>query len=51
MKKDQSPVIAMRLPEDIKQQLQRIAAEQSRTMAGQILHYVKAGLANEGEKK
>lgn len=49
MKKDQS--IAIRLPEDIKQQLQRIAAEQSRTMAGQILHYVKAGLANEGEKK
>ena len=39
-------VISMRMPSEIHQAIKARAAEESRTIAGQILHYLKQALAN-----
>jgi len=39
--------LTIRIPSDIDQQLRRLAAANTRTLAAQVLHYIKQGMANE----
>ena len=39
--------MTMRLPADVERELRKMAAANTRTLAAQILHYVKQGLENE----
>jgi hypothetical protein len=39
--------MTMRLPADVERELRKMAEANTRTLAAQILHYVKQGLAKE----
>ncbi len=39
--------LTIRIPSDIDQQLRRLAAANTRTLAAQVLHYIKQGVVNE----
>jgi predicted DNA-binding protein len=39
--------MTMRLPADVERELRKMAERNTRTLAAQILHYVKHGLAKE----
>lgn len=39
--------LTIRIPSDIDQQLRRLAAANTRTLAAQVLHYIKQGIENE----
>lgn len=39
--------LTIRIPSDIDQQLRRLAAANTRTLAAQVLHYIKQGVAHE----
>ena len=39
--------LTIRIPSDIDQQLRRLAAANTRTLAAQVLHYIKQGIDNE----
>lgn len=39
--------LTIRIPSDIDQELRRLAAANTRTLAAQVLHYIKQGVANE----
>lgn len=41
--------MSLRLPEDIHAQVMKAAQENTRTLAAQVLHFIKAGI--EGKKK
>lgn len=42
--------MTIRLPADVEIELRRQAEASTRTLAAQVLHYIKAGLANDGKK-
>lgn len=42
--------MTLRLPADVERELRRLAEENTRTLAAQILHYVKQGLQSEKAK-
>jgi hypothetical protein len=42
--------MTLRLPADVEIELRRMAEANTRTLAAQILHYVKQGLKNEKAK-
>ena len=39
--------LTIRIPSDIDQELRRLAAANTRTLAAQVLHYIKQGVASE----
>ena len=39
--------MTLRLPSDVERELRKMAEANTRTLAAQILHYVKQGLTNE----
>lgn len=39
--------LTIRIPSDIDQQLRTLAAANTRTLAAQVVHYIKQGMANE----
>jgi len=39
--------LTIRIPFDIDQELRKLAAANTRTLAAQVLHYIKQGMANE----
>ena len=39
--------MTIRLPSDIDQELRKLADANTRTLAAQVLHYIKQGIANE----
>ena len=39
--------LTIRIPADIDQELRKLAAANTRTLAAQVLHYIKQGVANE----
>ncbi|MEY4140139.1 MAG: hypothetical protein RLZZ371_2321 [Pseudomonadota bacterium] len=39
--------LTIRIPSDIDQELRKLAAANTRTLAAQVLHYIKQGVANE----
>lgn len=39
--------MTIRIPADIEQELRRQAEADTRTLAAQVLHYIKQGLAND----
>jgi hypothetical protein len=39
--------VKIRIPSDIDQELRKLAAANTRTLAAQVLHYIKQGMANE----
>jgi predicted GIY-YIG superfamily endonuclease len=39
--------VTVRIPDDVKEQLHQRADENTRTLAAQVLHYIKQGMANE----
>lgn len=39
--------MTIRIPHDVDQELRRLAAANTRTLAAQVLHYIKQGIANE----
>lgn len=41
--------MTIRLPADVESKLRQVAAANTRTLAAQILHYIKAELAKEGK--
>jgi hypothetical protein len=41
--------MTIRLPADIEHELRKMAEANTRTLAAQILHYVKQGLTKEGK--
>lgn len=43
--------MTMRLPSDVDRDLRKMAEQSTRTLAAQILHYVKLGLSNELQAK
>jgi predicted DNA-binding protein len=45
MKKDK--YLTIRLPADIEAALRRLAEQHTRTLAAQVLHYIKQGIAGE----
>jgi hypothetical protein len=45
-----TPFFSIRIPPEIGEQLRKVADDNTRTLAAQILHYVKQGLAAEGKK-
>ncbi|MFP5404623.1 MAG: TA system antitoxin ParD family protein [Gammaproteobacteria bacterium] len=42
--------MTIRIPSDIDQQLRRLAAANTRTLAAQVLHYIKQGMMMANEK-
>jgi predicted DNA-binding protein len=42
--------MTVRMPADVEQQLRTLSEAQSRTLAAQILHYIKQGIAKEAKK-
>lgn len=46
-KKTKDRYLTIRIPSDIDQELRQLAAANTRTLAAQVLHYIKQGLANE----
>lgn len=42
-----SRYMTIRLPADIEAQLRQVAESSTRTLADQVLHFIKAGLAKE----
>jgi hypothetical protein len=42
--------MTIRIPADIELALRRQAENDTRTLAAQVLHYIKKGLADEGKK-
>ena len=42
--------MTIRLPADVELALRRQAEQDTRTLAAQVLHYIKQGLADEGKK-
>lgn len=42
--------MSIRVPDDIRKQIRKIAQDSSRTFAGQILHYIRQGLDGETKK-
>jgi hypothetical protein len=42
--------MTIRIPADIELALRRQAENDTRTLAAQVLHYIKQGLADEGKK-
>jgi len=47
LKKDR--YLTVRLPPAVEAELRKVAEEQTRTLAGQILHYIQEGLRREKE--
>jgi hypothetical protein len=41
--------LTIRLPKDIEQSIRQIAAQQTRTITAQILHYLKAGIEKDSK--
>jgi hypothetical protein len=41
--------MTLRLPADVERELRKMAEENTRTLAAQILHLVKAGMAKEAK--
>lgn len=39
--------MTIRIPFDVEQELRRLAAANTRTLAAQVLHYIKQGIAHE----
>jgi predicted transcriptional regulator len=39
--------LTIRIPSDIDQELRKLAAANTRTLAAQVLHYIKQGVAHE----
>lgn len=39
--------MTIRIPSDIDQELRKLADANTRTLAAQVLHYIKQGIANE----
>ena len=39
--------VTIRIPDDVKEQLHQLADANTRTLAAQVLHYIKQGMANE----
>ena len=39
--------LTIRIPSDIDQELRRLADANTRTLAAQVLHYIKQGMAHE----
>ena len=39
--------MSIRLTEELREQIKEKAAQNQRTVAGQVLHYIKQGMANE----
>ena len=39
--------LTIRIPSDIDQELRKLAAANTRTLAAQVLHYIKQGIAHE----
>lgn len=39
--------MTIRIPFDVEQELRRIADKNTRTLAAQVLHYIKQGIVNE----
>jgi predicted transcriptional regulator len=39
--------MTIRIPADIDQELRKLAAANTRTLAAQVLHYIKQGVAHE----
>lgn len=39
------------MPAEVEAQLKRLAEEQTRTLAGQILHYVLQGIKNDDDSR
>ena len=39
--------LTIRIPSDIDQQLRKLADANTRTLAAQVLHYIKQGMAHE----
>ena len=39
--------LTIRIPSDIDQELRKLADANTRTLAAQVLHYIKQGMANE----
>lgn len=39
--------MTIRIPYDVEQELRRLAAANTRTLAAQVLHYIKQGVAHE----
>lgn len=39
--------LTIRIPSDIDQELRKLADANTRTLAAQVLHYIKQGVANE----
>jgi hypothetical protein len=42
--------MTIRIPADVELALRRQAENDTRTLAAQVLHYIKQGLADEGKK-
>ena len=42
--------MTIRIPADVELELRRQAEQDTRTLAAQVLHYIKQGLADEGKK-
>jgi len=49
-KKPKQAFMSIRVPDDIRKQIRKIAQDSSRTFAGQILHYIRQGLDGETKK-
>lgn len=43
--------MTIRLPAEVERELRKIAEHSTRTLAAQILHYVKLGLSSESQAK
>lgn len=46
-KEKKNRFITIRIPQDVDSELRRRADESTRTLASQVLHYIKQGLTNE----
>jgi len=42
--------MTIRLPADVELEIRKHAERHTRTLAAQVLHYIKQGLADEGKK-
>lgn len=49
--KTKTRYITMRMPADVELALRKMAEHNTRTLAAQVLHYVKQGLASEPKAK
>lgn len=43
--------MTIRLPAEVERELRKMAEQSTRTLAAQILHYVKLGLSSESQAK